>query len=161
MEQKTIEGRIPDMEGEHGNAWRCDLDLIRRANKIKEEHDATVCTWIVDAPWAHPFWRAYMIAVIHLRATAGLPAPKINLEGATHEVLLYALDPGRTPDIENPFRTRLEPANFIGQWIAVSDIEAETKIEQCVREILDGVLSPDTDFRRQWIQRFSDSNLKD
>ena len=160
-EQKTISGGIPDIEGTFGQAWRCNMTEIHMRLKISADQDATVCAWIVDAPWAHPLWRSYLIAAIHLRPTKALPHPKISLSGATHEVFVYALDPGREPNLLSPASTRLEPANFAGQWIAASDIEAEEKIEACVREIIcGGTLSPDTDFTRSWVQRFSDSNLQ-
>ena len=159
-DQKTVEGRIPDLEGPHGRAWRCDLVAIRESLKLSVDQDATVCAWVIDAPWAHPIWRSYMVAAIHLRPTKALPNPKVNLEGATHEVLVYALDPGREPDLLSPASTRLVPANFAGQWAAVSDLEAEEKISGCVREIVYGELSPDTDFIREWVRRFSGSNLK-
>lgn len=148
------------MEGPHGRAWRCSLSAIRESLKLSSDEDATVCVWVVDAPWAHPLWRTYVIAAIHLRPTRLLPNPKVNLEGATHEVIVYALDPGREPDLLNPGSTRLNPANFAGQWLAASDVEAEHKVASCVEEIVHGALSPDTDFIREWVRRFSDSNLR-
>jgi hypothetical protein len=160
MEKRSVEGSIPDIEGPHGRAWRCDLEAIRAKHKLAKGADATVCAWIVEAKWAHPLWECYALGAIHLRPMPGTPPAKISLEGATHEVILYALDPGRPPDLFNPLSTRLEPANFCGQWRATSDLEAEGKIEGCVREIVTGHLSPDTDFIRQWVERFSGSNLK-
>jgi hypothetical protein len=50
--------------------------------------------------------------------------------------------------------------NFAGQWIAKDDAEAKRKLDVTVHEILAGVLNPDTDAMRQWIDRFSNSNVK-
>lgn len=113
----------------------------------------------VEAPWAHPVWHSYMLMAVHLRPLPGFPPPKINLTGATHEVMLYALDPEYTPRLDD-VQKYLTPGNFHGQWIAESDAAATAKVEGCVNDILNGLLSPDTDHRRTWTELFSDSNIK-
>jgi len=146
----------PAKQGEHGKAWRLDIAALRRKHgKVGGELGG----WIVEAPWAHPMWHSYVIAVIHLRPIAGFPPAVIRLQGATHEVILFALDPSHTPTLDN-FPKFLSPSNFVGQWIAESDEAAVAKMDACVDEIIAGRLSPDTDFRHEWIARFSASNMK-
>lgn len=156
---KNIEA-MPDRETQYGRAWRVNLTASRLHVGAKTGDDAVVCGWVVYAPWAHPIWANYWILCIHLRSCPNMPEPKINLEGATHEVFVYALNPEETPDLLHPDRTRLNPLNFAGQWMAGTDLDAEEKIERTVDEILAGTLSPDTDFLRDWVRRFSGSNLK-
>lgn len=146
----------PTRIGLHGRAWLMDLAAMRaHYGKVGAE----VRGWIVEAAWAHPMWHSYMVMAVHLRQAEGFPPAVIHLPGATHEVMVYALDPQHTATVDRTPRFLL-PANFHGQWIAASDDEAGAKVDACVDEILDGTLSPDTDFRRDWIARFSASNMK-
>lgn len=146
----------PAKQGPYGKAWRMDIAAIR-AHYGKQ--GAEICFWIVEAPWAHPMWHSYMLSAVHLRPCDGFPPAVVNLPGATHEVMLYALDPSRTPRLDRIPRL-LNPSNFHGQWIAESDDAAIAKVESCVDMILAGRLSPDTDFRREWIELFSASNMR-
>jgi hypothetical protein len=148
----------PDMVGPHGQAWKMDLEAIQQ--KYPNPDNATVCGWIVHAPWAHPFWHSYSIFAVHLRPIPGVKPATIHLEGATHEVLLHALDPEWKKDPKEVPR-HLQPANFCGQWIAPTDEAATAKVRECVVDIVHGRLSPDTDYIRFWMARFSDSNIKD
>jgi hypothetical protein len=155
----------PDKSSAYGAAWKIDMDSIRADHPDKV--DSTVAAWIVFAPWAHPAWCCYAIMAIHLRPTDGLKDPVIRLPTATHEVWVYALDPDREPDLRNPIKTYLTPANFVGQWTSQVrrnpvdlDRDAARKIELHIDEILAGELSPDTDFIQEWVVRFSDSNLR-
>jgi hypothetical protein len=146
----------PTKHGTHGKAWRINLDVWRtRYGKTGGE----ICGWIIEAPWAHPMWHSYMLSAVHLRPLDGLEPAVIYLPGATHEVMLYALNPEHTPALDQ-FPKLLMPANFHGQWIEVSDEAACLKVEGCVDAVIAGQLSPDTDFTREWIRRFSDSNIK-
>jgi hypothetical protein len=54
----------------------------------------------------------------------------------------------------------MEPANFHGQFIEPNDAAAAERIVLTVRDVVDGRLSPDTDYLRCWAKRFSDSNVK-
>lgn len=154
---KTIDTPLPDLITERGKAWRVPLADVRKRYNLDPSKDATIISWVVEAKWAHPAWCNYFITAVHLRPLHGAEAT-ILLEGATHEVWLWALDPDRVPSIDNPMASRLEPVNFVGQWRAASDIDAQEKIDSVVQAILAGQLSPDTDYRWQWIERFSASN---
>lgn len=143
-----------------GRAWRVNLDEMIR---YIPGPSSAIGMWIINAPWAHPLWHSYVMALIHLRHVDGLGPPSIYLQGATHELFLYALSIGQplAPVIEGKaIPIHLEPANYAGQWIAGSDAEAIDKVELAIEEIMRGALSPDTDFRHQWIARFGDSNLR-
>lgn len=160
LDIKYLEGVLPDREAANGKAWRMDTEAIRLKYCVNPGEDATIAQWVVECRWAHPFWHNYWIAIIHLRPTKQMPEPKINLPGATHEIWVFALNPLETPSLDNNWPILLSPGNFIGQFIASTDIDAEQTLENTVQDIIDGKLSPDTDFRHEWVRRFSDSNFK-
>jgi hypothetical protein len=153
------ESRAPDLTGPNGRAWKSDIAAVARRYPGGPPHELTVVSWVVEARWAHPLWHSYFLCAISLREVPGWPPAQINLAGATHEVMLYALDPNHKRALNDRHRY-LQPSNFHGQWKAESDEAAAAFIEETVKLILNGQLSPDTDFRRDWIARFSDSNMK-
>lgn len=157
--------KAPDLTGLVGRAWRCDLAALRTKLNVPAEEDGTVSAWVVEAPWAHPAWHSYAITLVHLR-----PHPKFNgqtkfyLAGATHEFWLYAMDPAakRADAIggeESSSRHWLTPINFAAQIIAESDDAASARIEDAIRLIVDGKLSPDSDFTSAWAKMFGDNML--
>lgn len=157
---RYAEDTKPDMEGPHGRAWKNDIEAMARRYPDGPPASTTVASWIVEAPWAHPAWHSYMIACVHLRDTPGMDPPKIYRQGATHEIFVIALNPRHKRAIDD-YAKMLTPVNFAAQFVqAGGDESARDRIAATVREILDGKLSPDTDFRRQWVARFGDSNRK-
>ena len=154
---------IPPTEtGPRGRAWRVDLAAATMARLPGEEH-ATLALWIVEAPWAHPFWHSYMISLVHLRPMADERPTVVHLEGATHEMLVYAMNPdvSRRPAITGAaYPSLLHPGNFAAQMIELSDEVASEHIRRTVIEIINGGLNPDTDARSQWVRRFGDNMLR-
>lgn len=156
----------PTIVGAHGEAWEINLERSRSFHP--NDPDTTVALWLVYAPWAHSLWAYYLIGAIHLRGTPGLKPAKVNLPGATHEAIVFALVPDAVPDtVDSSKNRKLSPVNFAGQWIVRErpnpvdlDRAAAAKIRVTVDEILAGILSPDTDFLREWIKRFSNSNVR-
>jgi hypothetical protein len=154
-----VEDVKPDLQGSHGKAWRADLAAVARRRPGGPPPELTVASWILSAPYAHPIWHSYTIGAVSLRDLPGVPPARIHLAGATHEVMVYALNPDFRRAVNAPAHL-LQPSNFHGQWIAESDAGATRFIEETVQLVIDGRLSPDTDFRRNWIARFSASNMK-
>lgn len=131
------------LTGLHGRAWLLDKQAVS--------------FWLVEAPWAHPFWHSYVISLIHLRKEEGLDDPIIHFPDASHEMCLWAMDPAHGRErliLHNELRV-LQPMNFAAQWVAKNDADAAEKIMGHVQEILRGDLSPDTDFKGDWIRRFN------
>jgi len=116
---------------------------------------------LITAPWAHPAWSQYILALYDLTYDVGHP-PKIYLEGATHEFLLYAVDPkyplshDKSPVEQQPHY--LHPANHGYQFKAVSNGAARARMQLIVDDIDNTTLSPDTDFRQLWDRRFADAH---
>jgi hypothetical protein len=147
----------PTINGPHARAWK----LVAMARDGRDH--AGVAGWLIEAPWAHPFWHSYRLSLIHLRPMEGLAEPIIYLEGATHEIVLYALNP-ETPREPALLSTGdvavLDPPNFVAQMIMGSDDAAADKVGAAVDMICQGRLSPDTDFRSQWITLFGDNMMR-
>lgn len=147
----------PAFTGAAGRAWTVDLDAAYvRLGRARAE-GAEVCAWVVEARWAHPVWHSYWIDLAHLRPVAGHQRPfTVYLAGATHELVLMALDPDALlrPMIGGGPVQALAPVNFAAQFVAENDAMALRRVELAVQAICDGRLSPDTDFRDAWIALF-------
>ena len=157
----------PTLSGSASRAWRCDLDALRKRHNRAPEDDGTVAMWVIEAPWAHPIWHSYHMALIHLRPMPDGRRTRIYLEGATHEIWLHALDPEgkRQPLIEGfmwgPETCQpLTPKNFAAQFTEPGDEAATARCEKAIQRICDGALSPDTDYIRHWMHLFGSNMLK-
>jgi hypothetical protein len=151
----------PTMRGRMGRAWLIDMKAVsaRRGILNDPRESVSLPCWIVHAAYAHPLWSYYVVIAVALREVPGVPKAKINFEGASHEVMVFAHDPDKKPAV-NDFPAMLRPVNFAGQFIEPDDLSAAARVQQAVQDVIDGLLNPDTDFRRMWVQRFSASNLK-
>lgn len=140
---KKITEYIPEIISRYGRVWVLTHPGDPRAQ---------IGSWIVEAKWAHPVWSMYVISLIHLRPLNGVAAVKYSA-AATHEVMVFALDPDH-PVNQGELPHVLAPPNFCGQFVADSDAAAVERVTDCLFEICDGALSPDTDFHRDWVDRF-------
>lgn len=119
-------------------------------------------TWLITAPWAHPAWSQYALVLIDLTTPSDQP-PVIFLDGATHELLLFALNPShpatsaQTMVEHGPFHP-LSPPNHGYQFKADSDAAAVTRLQKIVDDIEGRCLSPDSDFRAAWDAMFRDAH---
>lgn len=144
-------------------AWRMDLDAIRKFRHISADNDGTLDMWLIEAPWANLAWHSYVIILIHLRPLPDNRSTKFYLDGASHEIWVYALNPDA--DRNEMLRTGqirfLTPINFASQFIESDDDAARQRVEKAVRMICEGKLSPDTDYIRHWMYLFGDNMIKD
>jgi hypothetical protein len=152
----------PERFGIAGRAWRVDLAAYRRAQGLAEEDPGVLVHWIVEAPRAHPLWHSFSLSLIHLRPHPVLPEPTLYADGVTHEVLLQVLDPAepREPLLDGARPRWLQPANYAGQVTEASDEAAIARVASAVDRIVIGELSPDTDYRRDWIALFGDNMIR-
>lgn len=155
----------PTLNMPYGKAWRIDLPAVR-ARFGGEITDAGIDAWLVEAAWAHPAWHSYLVTLIHLRPMPGFKDPVLYHPNATHELLVQALDPDGDRDRLLEESTgwhckTLEPANFAAQLVEISDDLARERVRKAVEMICAGDLSPDTDYRAQWVALFGDNMMKD
>ena len=102
---------------------------------------ATIGAWFLQCPGQSPAWQHYHLAIVHLRPIDGVKPAVINRPGATHEVMLFALDPAKhpVPDDLNTW-SWLSPVNFVGQLELPSDESAKNVLEILARAVADGYL---------------------
>lgn len=146
-------------------AWRLDwVAKLRRAGH-DPALDGVVASWIIQAPWAHFLWHSYWLHFVHLRPIErgeGVIPTKFYLEGATHEIWLYALDPEVPLEISignEKMPAVLTPKNFASQLILESDEAAVELARSTAKDVLEARLNPDTDAIRYWWARFG-SNMR-
>lgn len=102
---------------------------------------AVVKSWLLTLPDHHPLWDHYSLSVITLAEIPGVPAPVIAVPGATHEILLLALDPNSTPQPDNPESfVYLTPVNYAIQVQLESDTPAIRAGQALVDALLRGYL---------------------
>lgn len=142
-----------------GKAWRIDLAAIRSRVKPDPEQDAIIDAWLVEAAWAHPVWHSYLFTLIHLRPIDGVRPPFLQHPLATHELMVSALDSQGDRNrllVEGagPHCPTLTPPNYVGQFTEIEDELAMSRVREAVRLVCTGNVSPDTDFRHQWVGLF-------
>lgn len=147
----------PFYVGPCGNAYVLNL------NAADMRSDEVASAWayaiIVNCPISHPWWPTCTLSIYSLGDVPGLPPAKIYLPGATHEIMLLALNPEKEVHVDRPV-SMLYPANFAAQMICRDDDEALEVIEKTARDCCDGILNPDTDGRQRWIARFGDNMIR-
>jgi hypothetical protein len=112
--------------------------------------------WLLHVRGAHPLWCYWMLAVIHLRPIASVRPPHVRFEGATHELMVVALDPNvPLPDLDAVGRGDasfqvLTPIDVCEQFAVQDDAQASQLCEMAVGVCVNGQASPDQDWRRWW-----------
>jgi hypothetical protein len=85
-----ITGSETSFKGPYGRAASVPLPDVPDAAE-------SLCTWLLTAPKYHPVWTQYLMPVVRLRDIDGFPPPKRQFPGATHELIVVALDPEHGP----------------------------------------------------------------
>ena len=108
---------------------------------VNETDRGSVASWFLRCPNQSPAWDCYVLSVVHLRPVDGQPPAIINLPGATHEVLLIALDPATEPEPTKIGTWRfLRPIN-VAEQVILPDDEAAVQIAcSAARAVVEGVL---------------------
>lgn len=101
----------------------------------------TVGLWFLTCPGQSPAWSEYVLAAVHLREADGMPPARISQPGATHEVLLLALDPARSPSpLDTSTWRHLMPANVAVQIRVPDDDAARGVLRLAASAVADGLL---------------------
>lgn len=147
----------PTHQGSHGRAWKLDIP----PDSDNPQYKATVCHYLVTAPSYHPLWFQYNLAVVRLAKIKGLPEPVLQFPGATHELIVAALNPetghgeaGHYPEHHTPACMNGEhvakgnlsflfPINIAWQVIA-TDEEMEALADVAVVAVVAGQWNPET-----------------
>lgn len=148
------EERVQEMM-EQSQAEFATIDLTVRAWKIKGDHPTGVATWIINGPFNFA-WQWWCLSAVHLRQTEGMPEAKVIRDGASHEVLFVSLHPDHVPDIDAldagdyASISFLTPVDLTYQVVGLTDEQAAELCGLMIEVILNGRMSPDSDFREAW-----------
>jgi hypothetical protein len=139
----------PTLTGPAGRAW-----LITKESDVLA-HQASLASWIVNVPGAHPFWSYWMVAVCHLRDIPGVKPAIKQYPSAEYEFLIASIDPERCPDPTTEQALAeglplLSPIDVAEQFHGVKDQDAFRVCEAAIRAIVNGQVSPDQDYRPIW-----------
>lgn len=137
---------LPDRTSHYGSAWRChDALPFASLGDVK-----AVSLWVIQVPWAQrdvQWWAlgAWRLPTYHWDDGGCHP---------THLMRLHPLGCEHGVDLLAPM-AELQPVTFTARWAAISDLDAEEKLDQCVQSVLTGYLSPHPDFAGGWARRFN------
>lgn len=153
--QGTSITEAPTLTGAFGTAWRVRLQPV--GQRERPDHDGTVGAFIVRAPNAHPLWDHYAINVMHLRPIEGVKPAHITSPGATHELMILALNPEEPlpPSLDAGPSWKLSflrPIDVVTQFKAADDVVADEILELAIAAIVNGQISPDQDYRSRWTE---------
>ncbi|MGW1039347.1 hypothetical protein [Streptomyces sp. NPDC002547] len=104
--------------------------------------------WIITAPSWHPVWSQYLLDVISLDDTPGLPPARKYFPGATHELMVVVLNPDHGPYDARTFGAPdglsfLAPVN-IGEQFTGTDEQARRLSFLSAQAVVAGLLCPET-----------------
>jgi hypothetical protein len=125
-------------EGKAGRAFRAEL--LPPDDRSTEDAVACLARWNLWLPGQHPLWSRYTLGVVHLRDAKSLTPAKKQFPEATHEILVFAVDPDFDEALFADGATSvLEPLNHVVQFVAASDQKAVLVAEKMVQRLVDGL----------------------
>lgn len=77
----------------------------------------SLCTWLVTAPVFHPAWTQYLMPVVRLRDVPGFPPPVRQFSGATHELIVVAMNPEHGPYTAQNLMRYMDPGGDRYGWL--------------------------------------------
>lgn len=117
---------------------------------VPETRKAGLVWWLITAPLAHPVWSQYLLSVITLADRPDQAPAYLHFPGATHELMVVALNPGVPPQrytaesLESGATINyLEPLNVVEQFTATDD-EMRELAELACGGVVNGRLNPET-----------------
>jgi hypothetical protein len=144
--------RPPDYHN-HADAWIIPINRSRL--DWTADWEGTLCLWLMQCRWAHPFWSWYHISGIHLRDIPGVKPAHKQFSGASHEIQILSLNPktNHDPDRLATGEQQLDyltPMDLCHQVGGLTDDQFKSLVTEVVLAIVDGKASPDVDYREWW-----------
>lgn len=148
--------------GARGTAEPCPLDGV-------PDSSATVAVWLLTCPGRHPVWSQWALSAVTLAPVDGYPPAKITVEGATHELLLFAIEPQivvdpnarlwEPRDVGEFAKHMLTPVNIVEQVRLGSDEQARELTSLLAQAVAHGVLDPETADSPERTRRYWSSTI--
>lgn len=146
--------REPDITGRAARAWQVTYD--RDGDPRVDSH---VGTWIIEGPF-HPFWSQWAMTIIELKEVEGMPPPNRKYPEADAEFLIVSLNPDHPAETTvNPQLRFLEPPDVAFQCDGLDREQLEALLRGCVDDVVEGRISPDSDYRQTWLELLSKRSL--
>lgn len=124
--------------GSFGTATKIDLSSM---TSTRPDQQASLAVWFLQIPDAHPLWSSFLLSAVHLREVDGAPPAFKRFPGATHEMLVIALDPVLEPRPDDVKTWRhLTPINVVEQFAVNTDDDAIAMTAALARACVDGLL---------------------
>jgi hypothetical protein len=125
------------LTGPRGTAQRILLPPLERPH-------ATLATWFLHLPGAHPVWSRYLLSLVHLRSHPDLPTPHHRDAAVGYELVLVALNPQIDPTPGDLWSWQpLEPWNIVEQFGSLDDAGAVVLSRHVALELVEGRLWAD------------------
>lgn len=125
------------LRGVNGTA----TEVILPTPRPTPDQEATLAYWFLDCPGQAVAWNNYGLAVIHLRPIEGVRPAIVRVPGATHEVMLVALNPEKNPTLNDPASWQiLTPINLMEQVQLPDDESAVDLLRDAAQAVVDGIL---------------------
>jgi hypothetical protein len=146
--------------GPFGTATEIDMATTTPGTPAQQ---ASLACWFLHIPGAHPLWSRFLLSAVHLREVDGAPPAFKRFAGATHEMLVIALDPALEPRPDDVTTWRhLTPVNVVEQFAVNTDEDAIAITEALARACVDGLLLVEPEgilgAREQWTQTVSSTS---
>lgn len=151
--------RPPDLYSKDGRikAWRIEQTQAHIDAHIREfgHPPAGIDSWYLTGPF-HPFWHWWHFAVVSLKDIPGIPPANKQYPEAEYEFAIWSLkgdvniDACDRADLENRGFDFLHPADVTFHFHNVTDEQAREICHSAVSAVVNGHLSPDSDFRETW-----------
>jgi hypothetical protein len=122
----------------------------------------TLKSWLINGPF-HMMWDQWTVTLVHLRGECEGEQAKLDFEGATHQLIIQAINPDAKPldgdSTEDDLTMMIDgqktliglnPIDISQQFEAANDAEAVSKVDILLDMIKNKQLSPDQDFRKLW-----------
>lgn len=152
MNDPTTIDPTADIVGPYGTVQH--VPMPKTGDLLPVSRAAITCTlgtWLITAPIFHPAWSQYVLSLIRLDEHPDLPPPVLKFPGASHELLLLAVNPA--PGEQTPETVRdhcrdgslpfLQPVNIAEQFTGTDD-EMRAVAWLAARGVVNGVLHPET-----------------
>lgn len=101
----------------------------------------TVGIWFLTCRDQSPAWDKYMLSCIHLRPIENVKSPLMRFAEATHEYMLYAMNPEKNPRWDSVESWEpLRPINFVDQVMLPDDMAARQMLKDLAQAVVKGLL---------------------
>lgn len=126
------------------NFYALNHDLPPVKDRPNPATAACINRWVLHLPGYSVFWNCYCLAGCHLREVEGTPLAIKHFPEATHEIVLFALDPDHDQEtLRSGGIAALKPTNYCKQVSLRGDEQLDVVLRELCKEFVAGRLIPE------------------